>query len=188
MSHVLPLLHTRTRVTTHPVLLHSLATRPPRPGWACPRLGISAKRPGADAFRLDLGGVADVADSIDRFAQVTGERTPAGRPVRRRGRAVRGTQPRDVRPADLLAAQARLKELSAREGVVEAVHRSIYEQRLQADDQAMGMLLKVARRIDTASEDDPDVRVRWKSVLDFLSKFRRGPSASTPIEEVTSER
>ncbi len=95
---------------------------------------------------------------------------------------------RDVRPADLISMQARLKALSAREGVVEAVYRSIHEQRLQADDQAMGMLLKIARRVDTASEDDPGVRVRWKSVLDFLSKFRCGPSAPAPVEEVTGEK
>lgn len=95
---------------------------------------------------------------------------------------------RDVRPADLLAAQARLKELSAKEGVVEAVYRSVYEQRLQADDQAMGMLLKIVRRIETASEDDPDVRMRWKSVLDFLSKFRRGPSAPAPVEDEAADK
>lgn len=90
---------------------------------------------------------------------------------------------RDVQPAALLDVQARQKYLAAREGVAEAVYRSIYEQRLQADDEAMGMLLKVARRVDAVSEDDPDILVRWKSLLDFLAKFRRGPSAAPPAEE-----
>jgi hypothetical protein len=86
----------------------------------------------------------------------------------------------DVTPEALLTAQGRQKYLAAREGVVETVHRSIYEQRLQADHEAMGMLLKIARRIDAVAEDDPDVRIRWKSLLDFLSKFRRGAESAAP--------
>lgn len=90
---------------------------------------------------------------------------------------------KDVQPARLLEAQALQKYLSAREGVVEAVYRSVYEQRMRVDDDAIGMLLKIARRIDAVSEDDPDIRVRWKSLLDFLGKFRRGPAAPAETAE-----
>ena len=88
---------------------------------------------------------------------------------------------RDVRPDELLDLQARHEHLSAREDLVEVVHRSIYEQRLQVDDEAMGKLFKIARRIESMAEDDPGVRLRWKSVLDFLAKFRRGGSAAPPV-------
>jgi hypothetical protein len=68
------------------------------------------------------------------------------------------------------------------------VYRSVYEQRLQAADEGMGMLFKIARRIEAVAEDDPDIRVRWKSLLDFLSKFRRGPSSSAPAVEETGDK
>ena len=87
-----------------------------------------------------------------------------------------------VTPETLLEAQAQQKFLAAREGVVQAVHRSIYEQRLQADDVGMKMLEKVARRISALKEDDPTLTVRYKILLDFLGTFRNGGAKAAPAE------
>ncbi|WP_437876321.1 hypothetical protein [Sorangium sp. So ce513] len=80
----------------------------------------------------------------------------------------------DVTPEALLAAQAEQKYLAAREAVAQAVHRSLFEQRLQVDDRAMKMLEKIARRINALKEDDRDLPARWKLLLDFLGTFRQG--------------
>ena len=67
------------------------------------------------------------------------------------------------------------------EGVAETLYRSIYEQRLQTDDQAIGMLQKIARRVDALTEDDPGLPDRWRFLMDFLGEFRRG-DRPVPIE------
>ncbi|XXT18493.1 hypothetical protein WME94_50515 [Sorangium sp. So ce429] len=98
---------------------------------------------------------------------------------------------KDVSPADLLRVQAAHKELSAREAVLEAVYMSAYHQRLVLDHEGIGMLQKVARRITALAEDHPDMPLRYKSLLDFLSTFRGGgrpakgaaPVAAAPDEE-----
>ena len=77
----------------------------------------------------------------------------------------------DVTPAALAEAQATVKGLAAREAVVEAVYRSIYHQRLLADDNGVGMLQKIARRVNAVAEDDPEIRLRWKFLLDYLGSF-----------------
>ncbi len=87
-----------------------------------------------------------------------------------------------VTPEALLCAQAQQKFLAAREGVAQAVYRSVYEQRLQADDQAMKMLEKVARRVSALKEDDATLPIRYKMLLDFLATFRRNGAKSTPPE------
>lgn len=81
---------------------------------------------------------------------------------------------KDVSPEDLLRVQAAHKELSAREAVLEAVYMSAYHQRLVLDHEGIGMLQKVARRITALAEDHPDMPLRYKSLLDFLSTFRGG--------------
>ena len=83
-------------------------------------------------------------------------------------------QLKDVKPADLLAAQEEQRFLTTREAVLHTVYRSVYEQRLQADDRAMKMLEKIARRVNALAEDDPTLKARWKLVLDFLATFRQG--------------
>ncbi len=90
----------------------------------------------------------------------------------------------DVKPADLLAAKEEQRALSAREAVLETVYRSVYYQRLQVDDRAIGMLQKIARRVEALAEDDPDLRARWKFLRDFLATFRpgQGKKAAPPGE------
>ncbi|WP_437482628.1 hypothetical protein WME75_41235 [Sorangium sp. So ce1014] len=98
---------------------------------------------------------------------------------------------KDVGPDDLLRVQAAHKELSAREAVLEAVYMSAYHQRLVLDHEGIGMLQKIARRISALAEDHPDMPLRYKSLLDFLSTFRGGgrpakgaaPSEAAPAEE-----
>ncbi len=78
------------------------------------------------------------------------------------------------------------KDLAAREAVVEIVFRSIYEQRMQVDSRGMDMLLKISRRVDALTEEDPELPVRWKFLQDFLREFRTGgrkpapPTSTTP--------
>jgi hypothetical protein len=85
-----------------------------------------------------------------------------------------------VSAAELLAIKATQKALAEREAVAEAVYRSIYEQRLAADDRGIDMLRKIARRVGALAEDDPTLPIRWKSVLDFLAQFQGGGRPSTP--------
>lgn len=95
-----------------------------------------------------------------------------------------------VTPAALLEAQAHQKFLTMREGVAQAVYRTIYEQRLQGDDVAMKMLEKVARRVNALQEDDASLTTRYKLLLDFLSTFRTGggkPAAATESAPTTKD-
>jgi hypothetical protein len=85
-----------------------------------------------------------------------------------------------VSSAELLAMQSQQQHLAAREGVVEAVHRSAYEQRLATDDRAMATLQRIARRVNALREDDPGLAVRWKFLLDFLGVFRPGRAKKRP--------
>jgi len=80
----------------------------------------------------------------------------------------------DVTPELLEAAKASLVHLHAVEDVAHAVYRSVYEERLTVDDSAMGMMLKVARRVGSHSEDDPQLLTRWKFLRDFMALFHRG--------------
>jgi hypothetical protein len=95
---------------------------------------------------------------------------------------------KDVRPADLLRVQAQQKDLSAREAVLEMVYRTVYEQRLQVDDEGIGMLQQIARRVQSRAEENPDLPLRYKTLLDFLGTFRGGgrPAKSKGSKEKTS--
>ncbi len=81
---------------------------------------------------------------------------------------------KEVTPAGLLDAQARQKEMSAREAVLEAAYVSAYHQRMLIDDEAIGMLRIIARRIQSRAEENPDLLVRYKAMLDYLATFHGG--------------
>jgi hypothetical protein len=97
---------------------------------------------------------------------------------------------KDVTPEALLAVQEEQKQLAGCEVIAETVYRSIYEQRLMADDRAMAMLLKVARRVEALTEDDANLPARWKFLREFLAEFRPGrPSKPVALAvPVTAER
>ena len=81
---------------------------------------------------------------------------------------------KDVTPAALLDAQARQKALAAREAVLEAAYMSSYHQRLVVDDEAVGMLRAIARRVQSRAEENPELPIRYKAMLDFLASFQGG--------------
>jgi hypothetical protein len=81
---------------------------------------------------------------------------------------------KEVTPAALLDAQARQKDLASREAVLEAAYISAYHQRLTVDDEAVGMLRALARRIQSRAEESPELPIRYKAMLDFLAKFGGG--------------
>ncbi|HZU84670.1 MAG TPA: hypothetical protein VE987_17190 [Polyangiaceae bacterium] len=56
-----------------------------------------------------------------------------------------------------------------------AVYDSNYCSRLEVDDRGVGMLQKIDRKIEACAEEDPGIRDRWKSLIEFLAKFRPGP-------------
>lgn len=91
---------------------------------------------------------------------------------------------KEVTPAALLDAQARQKDLASREAVLEAAYMSAYHQRLTVDDEAVGMLRAIARRIQSRAEESPDLPIRYKAMLDFLAKFGGGrkPGKSVAAE------
>jgi hypothetical protein len=93
---------------------------------------------------------------------------------------------KDVTPAALLDAQARQKALAAREAVLEAAYMSSYHQRLVVDDEAVGMLRTIARRVQSRAEENPELPIRYKAMLDFLASFqggrKPGSKAAAPAE------
>jgi hypothetical protein len=80
--------------------------------------------------------------------------------------------------ASLLQLQAQEKYLSARESVSEIVYRTIYEQRLQVDSDAMGALFAINKRVEAMKGEDPDLAARWSFLGDFLQTFRPGTNAA----------
>jgi hypothetical protein len=88
----------------------------------------------------------------------------------------------DITPQMLLDAQFEQKRLAAREAVVYAVYRSLYQQRMQVDDRAMKMLERLTRRIKALSGENPELPVRWKLLLDFIGTFRQGGRRTPPPE------
>ena len=98
-----------------------------------------------------------------------------------------GFQVSGVTPQALLEAQGQQKFLSEREAIAKTVHRNLFEQRLIVDDQAMKMLEKIARRVGSLKEDDPDLPSRWKLLLDFLGTFRGGGGQKTIEESAPAE-
>lgn len=88
---------------------------------------------------------------------------------------------KDVTPAALLDAQARQKALAAREAVLEAAYMSSYHQRLVVDDEAVGMLRAIARRVQSRAEENPDLPIRYKAMLDFLASFQGGRKPGSKV-------
>jgi hypothetical protein len=89
---------------------------------------------------------------------------------------------KDISPADLLRIQSDNKDLGDREVVLQAVYMSAFHQRLQLDYEGIGMLQKIARRVQALAEDHPNLRLRYRSLLDFLVTFRGGgrPAKAPP--------
>jgi hypothetical protein len=83
-----------------------------------------------------------------------------------------------VTGASLLQLQTKQKFLSSRESVSEIVYRSIYEQRLQVDSDAIGALFAINKRVDAMKGQDPDLAARWSFLSDFLQTFRPGTNAA----------
>ncbi|HEU4412011.1 MAG TPA: hypothetical protein VFS43_42615 [Polyangiaceae bacterium] len=81
---------------------------------------------------------------------------------------------RDVDPDGLIAMQRRYRRLRALEVVLEAVYLSVYYQRLRLDDEAMGLLQRLVRRVRSRAEEDPELPRRWRVLLDFMGAFRKG--------------
>ena len=92
---------------------------------------------------------------------------------------------KDITPDSLRDVQTRRSELLAREQVLYRVWRSVYHQRLVADDEAMGMLQKLVRRVEALSEDDPSLEDDWKVILDFFKTFHRKAATDTAEEDPT---
>ena len=88
----------------------------------------------------------------------------------------------DVRPDELLDLQRRYKDLRASETLLETVYLSVYHQRLQVDDVAMGLLQRIVRRVQSRMEEDPQMPLRWGILLDFMGAFRKGGRAPAPVE------
>ncbi len=87
---------------------------------------------------------------------------------------------KDVSADALRALKAAQKLLAKREAVAQEVYRSLYEQRLQLDSQAMKMLQAIGRRIAAMKPDHPELGVDWKSVTDFLAEYHPGRPAAPP--------
>lgn len=83
---------------------------------------------------------------------------------------------------ELTDMQRRYKELRANETLLETVYRSVYYQRLLLDDEAMGTLLRIARRVQSRAEENPQLPLRWSTLLDFLGAFREGGRAPVVVE------
>jgi hypothetical protein len=134
--------------------------RPPTVAELAAMFGVTVEKPmrPEEIWRLrkPLPGYVAVLDDVAQLLEDEGE----------------ALQIQGVTPAELLAAQADQKYLAAREAVLYAVYRSVYEQRLRVDDRAMKMLEKIARRLNALAEDDATLKTRWKILLDFLASFR----------------
>jgi hypothetical protein len=92
-----------------------------------------------------------------------------------------------VSPEALRQAKTDQTFLADREAIAEALHRSIYEQRMIVDDHAVEMLQKIARRIEAESEDNPSLPLRWKALLAYLASFRGGGRPAKSEPETTDE-
>jgi len=95
---------------------------------------------------------------------------------------------KDVSAESLRATQTTRADLLAREQVLYRVWRSAYHQRLQADDEAMGALQKIARRVDALSEDEPDLLDEWKFLTDFFKTFHRKAGAAVAEDQAPPEK
>ncbi|HEU4406361.1 MAG TPA: hypothetical protein VFS43_13935, partial [Polyangiaceae bacterium] len=90
----------------------------------------------------------------------------------------------DVDPQELVDLQRRYKQVRTAETLLETVHQSVYHQRLQLDDQAMGRLQRIVRRVQSRAEEDPQLPLRWGVLLDFMGAFRKGGRSPAPVEPV----
>jgi hypothetical protein len=71
--------------------------------------------------------------------------------------------------------------------VLEAAYVSAYHQRLVVDDEAVGMLRIIARRIQSRAEESPELPIRYKAMLDFLAKFGGGRKPGKAAEAAPAE-
>jgi hypothetical protein len=94
-----------------------------------------------------------------------------------------------VTPQQLIELHARRTDMAARETAAYRVYRSAYEQRMQVDDEALGKLLLIERRMNTMAEEDPSLLDDWKFMTDFLAEFRRkgGSATVAPVDEPPAE-
>lgn len=83
---------------------------------------------------------------------------------------------------ELFDMQRRYKALRTNETVLETVYLSVYYQRLLLDDEAMGALQRIARRVQSRAEEDPQLPLRWSTLLDFLGAFRKNGRAPVAVE------
>jgi hypothetical protein len=161
------------------------AAKPPKaPAFTSPRaladaLGVTLQplpKPNeVQRLRKPLPGYAasldDVADLLEHDADALGFR--------------------DLTPDHLLDLQRRHAALRRNEVLLETVYQSVYYQRLRLDDEAMGLLQRIARRVQSRAEEDPQMPLRWGTLLDFLGAFRKGgrtaAPAPAPAEAPTAE-
>ena len=115
------------------------------------------------AFRKPLPGYVTVLDDAAEL-------------VARDGVALGAT---GVTPSLLISLKAQRQHLAACEAVVDRLARSVYEQRMQVDDAAIGALQKVARFVRLLADDDATLLERWASVLAYLQVFTPGRPSDT---------
>lgn len=97
---------------------------------------------------------------------------------------------KDVTPQGLLDMQTERASLLAAEQVLHRVWQSVYHQRLQLDDLAMGALQKVARRVEALSEDEQELLDAYAGLLKFFASYRKGPGPKADVatpDDVTLE-
>jgi len=90
---------------------------------------------------------------------------------------------KSVTPQRLLDIKDQQAFFSNREAICWQLYRCSYEQRLANDDAAMKALFAVTRRIEALSEDYPELLDRYKSLLDYMAKFRPGTNAGSQSTE-----
>jgi hypothetical protein len=142
---------------------------PPRtPGELAGSLGVELKPPlktnQVVRLRRALPGYVNALDNTAELLEQDG--------------AVLGFD--EATPARLVDMQRRYKKLRTAETLLETVHQSVYHQRLQLDDEAMGLLQSIVRRVQSRAEEDPQMPLRWGALLDFMGAFRKGGGRAAP--------
>ncbi|MBI5513798.1 MAG: hypothetical protein HY909_08515 [Deltaproteobacteria bacterium] len=79
---------------------------------------------------------------------------------------------KDLSPTKVQEIVDQQERLTSLESALKAVQRAVFEQRMEADDEAMRVLFKIARRVQGMAEDDPTLPGRWRFLLDYVNTFR----------------
>lgn len=87
----------------------------------------------------------------------------------------------------LAAMRGRHRMLAQAEATLSTAYMSAYHQRLGLDHEAMGLLLMLARRVKSRAEENPELMVRWKTLLDFLGTFRQGGRSASGVDDPEGE-